>query len=138
MLVRILVGVVGALLFAWLVLVGYLLAHRPNEGAAREVLRVLPDTVRLVKRVAADRTLPRGVRTRLWLLLAYLAFPLDLVPDFVPVIGYADDVVIVGAVLRSVIRRSGADAVRRHWPGTEEGLAVLWRAAGLPRDGSEP
>jgi uncharacterized membrane protein YkvA (DUF1232 family) len=85
-----------------------------------------------VKRLATDRALPRGVRTRLWLLLGYLAFPLDLVPDFVPVIGYADDVVIVGAVLRSVIRRAGPETVRLHWPGTDEGLAALWRATGLP------
>jgi uncharacterized membrane protein YkvA (DUF1232 family) len=129
---RVAIGVAGALLLAWLVLLGYLLAHRPDEGTARQALRVLPDTLRLVKRLATDRALPRGVRTRLWLLLGYLVFPLDLVPDFVPVIGYADDVVIVGAVLRSVIRRAGPDAVRLHWPGTDEGLATLWRATGLP------
>ena len=69
---------------------------------------------------------------RLWLLLAYLAFPIDLVPDFIPVIGYADDVVIVAAVLRSVVRRAGPQAVRRHWPGTHDGLEALWRLARLP------
>jgi uncharacterized membrane protein YkvA (DUF1232 family) len=74
------------------------------------------------------------VRLRLWLLFAYLAIPLDIVPDFIPVIGYPDDAIIVAATLRSVVRRAGADAVRRHWPGSEAGLAVLWRAAGLPGD----
>ena len=73
---------------------------------------------------------------RLWLLLGYLLFPLDLVPDFLPVIGYADDVIVVGAALRSVIRRAEPDAVRRHWPGTEEGLVALWALTGLP--GSPP
>jgi len=48
------------------------------------------------------------------------------------VVGYADDVVIVAAVLRSVIRRAGPDAIRRHWPGTDSGLASLWRVSGLP------
>jgi uncharacterized membrane protein YkvA (DUF1232 family) len=62
----------------------------------------------------------------------YLASPVDLVPDFLPIIGYADDVVIVAATLRSVVRRAGSDAIRRHWPGTPEGLAALWRLAGLP------
>lgn len=67
--------------------------------------------------------------------------PFDLIPDFIPVIGYADDAIIVAAVLRSVVRRAGADAVRRHWPGTQDGLAALWRAAGLPGspgDGAPP
>jgi uncharacterized membrane protein YkvA (DUF1232 family) len=69
---------------------------------------------------------------RLWLLFAYLAMPFDLILDFIPVIGYADDAIIVAAVRRSVVRRAGADAVRRYWPGTPDGLAALWRAAGLP------
>lgn len=132
MLLRITIGVAGALMFAWLLLVAYLLAHRPVDGTTREALRLLPDTVRLLRRIAADRGLPRGVRTRLWLLLGYLAFPIDLVPDFIPVVGYADDMVIVGAALRSVVRRAGPDAVRRHWPGSDVGLRTLWRAAGLP------
>jgi len=79
-----------------------------------------------------DSTLPRGVRVRLWLLIGYLALPFDLIPDFIPVIGYADDAIIVVAVLRSVVRRAGADAIRRHWPGTADGLAALWAAAKLP------
>ena len=135
---RIVFGVVGALILGWLLLIGYLLARRPEEGTAREALRLLPDTVRLVKRLATDRSLPRGVRARLWLLLAYLAVPFDLVPDFVPVVGYADDLIVVGAVLRSVIRRAGPDAVRRHWPGTDDGLATIWRAADLPGDTPRP
>lgn len=132
MLLRIAIGVAGALIVAWLLLVAYLLAHRPAEGAMRESLRLLPDTVRLVRRIAADRELPRGVRARLWLLLGYLAFPIDLVPDFLPVVGYADDIVIVGIALRSVVRSAGPGAVRRHWPGTDDGLRALWSAAGLP------
>ena len=55
---------------------------------------------------------------RLWLLLGYLALPIDLVPDFIPVLGYADDAIVVALVLRSVVRRAGPDAIERHWPGT--------------------
>jgi uncharacterized membrane protein YkvA (DUF1232 family) len=131
-LLRIGIGVAGALLLAWLLLIAYLLVHRPAEGTMRESLRLLPDTVRLLRRIAADRGLPGGVRARLWLLLGYLAFPIDLVPDFLPVVGYADDVVIVGVALRSVVRSAGPGAVRRHWPGTDDGLQALWSAAGLP------
>jgi uncharacterized membrane protein YkvA (DUF1232 family) len=129
---RVAIGILGTLAVAWVLLLGYVLARRPSEGTAREALRALPDTLRLLRRIASDRTLPRGVRVRLWLLLAYLAFPLDLVPDFLPVVGYLDDVVIASAALRSAIRRAGPEAVRRHWPGTEDGLAALWRVASLP------
>ncbi len=126
-----LIGVAAALLLAWLVLVVALLFVRPRGGLLREALRLLPDVLRLVRRLAADKTLPRGIRLRLGLLLAYLALPIDLVPDFIPVLGYADDAIIVTAVLRGVVRRAGLDAVRAHWPGTDDGFAALVRLAGI-------
>ncbi|MCA2226162.1 YkvA family protein [Nonomuraea aurantiaca] len=126
-----LIGVAVALLVTWLALIAALAVFRPRGGLLREALRLLPDVLRLVRRLAADRELPRGVRVRLGLLLAYLAMPLDLVPDFIPVLGYADDAIIVTAVLRSVVRRAGLEAVRRHWPGTEDGFTVLCRLTGL-------
>ncbi|KAA9375928.1 DUF1232 domain-containing protein [Microbispora cellulosiformans] len=125
------IGVMGALLLAWLALVLVLAALRPRGGLLREALRVLPDVLRLVRRLAADSTLPRGIRIRLGLLLAYLAMPIDVIPDFIPVLGYADDAIIVTAVLRSVVRRAGLPAVRAHWPGTEDGFVALARLTGL-------
>ncbi|MEU7834995.1 MULTISPECIES: DUF1232 domain-containing protein [unclassified Nonomuraea] len=131
-----LIGVAVALLVTWLALIAALAVLRPRGGLLREALRLLPDVLRLVRRLAADRELPRGVRVRLGLLLAYLAMPLDLVPDFIPVLGYADDAIIVTAVLRSVVRRAGLQAVRRHWPGTEDGFTALCRLTGLAERGS--
>ena len=127
-----LVGVLGGLLLCWVVLMAVLWATRPDELRLRDLLRLLPVVVRLVHRLAGDGTLPRGVRVRLWLLLAYLALPIDLVPDFVPVLGHADDAIVVALVLRSVVRHAGAAAIDRHWPGTPEGLAALRRASRLP------
>ena len=127
-----LAGVVGGLLLCWLVLMAVLWATRPDELRLRELLRLLPDVLRLLRRLAGDGTLPRGVRVRLWLLLAYLALPVDLVPDFVPVLGHADDAIVVALVLRSVVRHAGAAAIDRHWPGTPDGLAALRRASRLP------
>jgi uncharacterized membrane protein YkvA (DUF1232 family) len=95
-------------------------------------MRLLPDVLRLLRRLAADRGLPAGVRVRLILLVAYLLSPIDLVPDFIPVIGYADDAIIIAVALRSVARRAGPAAVQEHWPGTPNGLALLCRLAGLP------
>ena len=82
-----LVGVLGGVLLLWLALLAALWATRPDELRLRELLRLLPDVVRLVRRLAADRGLARGVRVRLWLLLGYLALPFDLVPDVIPVLG---------------------------------------------------
>lgn len=127
------IGVVGALALVWLVLVVVLLVARPRGGALREAMRILPDVLRLVRRLAADPSLPRGVRVRLALLLGYLAFPLDPIPDFIPVLGYADDAIVATLVLRSVARQAGVDAVRAHWPGTDDGFAALVRVTGLER-----
>jgi uncharacterized membrane protein YkvA (DUF1232 family) len=122
-------GLVG-LAVLWLILVAVLLAARPGREVVTESLRMLPDLVRLVSRLARDATLPRGVRVRLWLLLGYLVSPIDLIPDFVPVLGFADDVIVVALALRSVVRRAGPDALSRHWPGTPAGLAAVHRLAG--------
>jgi uncharacterized membrane protein YkvA (DUF1232 family) len=113
------------------VLLGGLLFARPRGNLLGEALRLLPDLLRLLPRLAGDRSVGRAARLRLWLLLAYLAVPIDLVPDFVPVLGYADDAIIVSLVLRWVVRRAGAPVVRRHWPGTDHGLATLGRLTGL-------
>ncbi|WP_216622106.1 YkvA family protein [Mycolicibacterium fortuitum] len=126
-------GLGAALLLSWLVLVIALLIARPRGNLLKEALRLLPDLLRLIRRLAADKSLPRGVRIRLALLAIYLALPIDLIPDFIPVLGYADDAIIVTVVLRSVVRHAGLDAVRAHWPGTDDGFDVVVRLTGLSR-----
>jgi uncharacterized membrane protein YkvA (DUF1232 family) len=137
LLMNILIGVAAAVLLTWLALIITLIVARRRiglrSGLLREALRLLPDVLRLVRRLAADKTLPRGVRLRLGLLVVYLAIPIDLIPDFIPVLGYADDAIIVTAVLRSVVGRARLDAVRKQWPGTDEGFAAATRLTGVNR-----
>ena len=131
---QVLLGIITGLALVYAVLLvllwGYARAH-PDTVGLRDALRLLPDLIRLLRRLLADATLPAGVRVRVALLVAYLVVPFDLVPDIVPVIGYADDAVVVALVLRSVVRRAGVDAVNRHWPGTPEGLELVLRLAGV-------
>jgi uncharacterized membrane protein YkvA (DUF1232 family) len=124
-------SVVGGLVLIWVVLVAALWLTKPCEYDVKEALRLLPDLLRLIKRVAADPDTPRGVRIKLALLLVYLASPIDLIPDFVPLLGYADDAIIVALVLRSATRNAGPEVLAKHWPGTPEGLAALKRLCRL-------
>jgi uncharacterized membrane protein YkvA (DUF1232 family) len=125
----------------WTVLVAALWRVAPDRPRVGELLRLLPDVIRLVRRLAVDRSVPLSARIWLWLLLAYLASPLDLIPDFVPGLGYADDAVVIAVTLRSVARRAGREALRRNWPGSEAGLATVCSLAGIspntgPRHGT--
>lgn len=133
--VPVVLSVVAGLLLVWLVLVLLLwLEQRKHPGKATllDLLRLAPDVARLLRRLAADRTLPVGVRIWLAVLLVYLVSPIDLIPDFIPVLGYADDALVVAIAVRFATRRAGRAALERHWPGNPAGLAAVLRLAGLP------
>ena len=128
---RVVIGFAIGLAVAWLALIVGLYLARPKGSLLKEATRLVPDTIRLLRRLASDHDIPRGIRIRLSALFIYLALPIDLIPDFVPVVGFADDAIFVAIALRSVVKRAGPEAIRRHWPGTADGLASLWRLAGL-------
>ena len=113
-------------------LVGYLIV-RGRTAAARAAARFVPDSAVLFRRLAADASLPRRKKLLLAALVAYLASPIDIVPDFIPVAGYLDDAVIVAFVLRHVLRDSPPGLIEQHWPGPPESLDVILRLAGRPR-----
>lgn len=83
-------------------------------------------------RLARDHRVSRRRRALLFAAGAYLAMPFDLIPDFIPVLGQADDVVIVGMAVRAAVRDAGPRVVAELWPGTEGSLGVLERLCGLP------
>ena len=121
-------GVIAAVVVLWLVVLICFAILRPPGATLRDAVRIVPDAIRL----ARSRKLDSGIRVRLYLLVGYLAIPIDLVPDVIPVIGYADDAIVIGLVLRSVIRRAGPHIVREHWPGSDDGLALLARLCRIP------
>src|SRR5450759_4700577 len=99
-LITALVAALVVVALGWLLLVGFLWLHRPSRAVAGPALRLIPDLIRLVRRLLADPGTPTSVRIALAGLLAYLLSPVDLIPDFVPVIGAADDLIIAAVVLR--------------------------------------
>ena len=82
--------------------------------------------------VAVDREVPARCKVALVALVAYLASPIDLVPDFLPVIGVLDDAIVVALTLRWIVRVTGPDRVRRHWRGSARGLELVLRVAYRP------
>jgi uncharacterized membrane protein YkvA (DUF1232 family) len=107
------------------------LATSGRQADAAALARFIPDCVVLFQRLLADPRVDWWRKAILVLAIVYLASPIDLVPDFIPVLGYADDAIIVSLVLRSVVRRAGPQVIRRHWQGTPDGLAALSRLAGI-------
>src|SRR3954451_16780313 len=100
--------------------------RREDAGA---LARFIPDCVVLFRGLLRDPRVPRRRKLLLGALLAYLAMPIDLVPDFIPVAGQLDDVIVVVLVLRSVLRAGGPELLREHWRGSEKSLDVLLRFA---------
>jgi uncharacterized membrane protein YkvA (DUF1232 family) len=134
-------GVVSGLIILWGALAAFLWVQQRRAGNDvnwRDIARLAPDTVRLIKRLATDPDVPRG--TRIWLiaLMIYLVLPIDLIPDFIPVIGYADDAIIVAVALRYAVRHAGLPAIEKNWPGTSAGLRSVLSLVGLSRPMGDP
>jgi uncharacterized membrane protein YkvA (DUF1232 family) len=117
------------LVAAWVVLL-LVLVMLGRGGLARTTARLVPDLLVLFRRLLGDRRVPRRSKVAVALTLAYLAMPLDIVPDFIPVAGQLDDVIVVGLALRYALRRAGPALVREHWPGSPEGLKLVLQLAG--------
>jgi uncharacterized membrane protein YkvA (DUF1232 family) len=118
----------GILLALYLILVGVLyLAGRRTE--ARALGGFIPDCLILLRRLVGDPRVPRWRKAILIVLVAYLAMPIDIVPDFIPVAGQLDDVLVAALALRLALRGGGPDLLREHWPGPEVSLKAVLRLA---------
>jgi uncharacterized membrane protein YkvA (DUF1232 family) len=118
----------AALVLIWAAAVAALvLAGRRTD--ARALAGFIPDCLVLIRRLLADPRVSRRRKLVLVALVGYLALPFDLVPDFIPIVGQLDDVIIVALVLRSLIRADGGALLREHWPGPERSLELMLRAA---------
>jgi uncharacterized membrane protein YkvA (DUF1232 family) len=122
---RVIGGVAVGLLILWAALLVLFWVLRPKGVAARELISVVPDLLGMLRSLVADSGLPLDVRLVLVGLLAWIVSPIDLIPEFIPVLGPLDDVVVAIVALRYVRRRIGVNQMRARWPGTDDGFALL-------------
>lgn len=104
-----------------------------RRSAVRALATFLPDSLILVGRLLADPALPRSRKLALMALLGYLALPIDLVPDFLPVVGQLDDAILAAVTLRFVLRGAAPARLAELWPGSPEGLRVILRLTAADR-----
>ena len=98
--------------------------------AARELAALLPNLVKLFKGLIRDPRVPRRSKALLFFGAAWIASPIDLIPEFIPVLGPLDDAVVAALILRHLIRSSGREVVADHWHGDPATLERLLRLFG--------
>lgn len=130
--ITLLIGLATALAAAFVALIVAAVAAAPAGMPTADLLRVYPELVRLLVSLSKDKSVACPVRWRLLVALAYNVQPINLIPDFIPVIGLADNVVITAWAVRSALRRSGAEVVLSHWRGSPASFTLLCRLCRLP------
>jgi len=111
-------------LAVWLLAIG-LLWVLGRRVAAKELATLLPNLIALFRGLLRDPRVPRGTKAWLWVGVVWFASPIDLVPEFIPVLGPLDDVVVAALILRHLLRRAGAEVIADHWRGSPAALDRL-------------
>jgi uncharacterized membrane protein YkvA (DUF1232 family) len=117
-----------SLLALWLAAI-VVLVWLGRRWLARELITLLPNLLRLFRGLLGDDRVPRSSKALLLLGAAWLASPIDLIPEFLPGIGPLDDAVVAGLVLRRIVKRAGPNTVKDHWRGDPRTLNVILRVA---------
>ncbi|MPZ86242.1 MAG: DUF1232 domain-containing protein [Actinophytocola sp.] len=118
----------GVVIASWLVLIA--LARRLPPGVARDLARFLPDCVTTARRLRRDPRVPRRAKIAVAAAAVWVLSPIDLIPEFLPVIGPLDDIVVVALVLRYAARTVPREVLLEAWPGNPD---LLQRLIGPPR-----
>ena len=118
--------IVLILIAVWALLVGILvLAGR--AFLARELAALLPNLIRLFAGLIRDRRVPLRAKIVLALASLWLASPIDLIPDFIPVAGSFDDAIVAALALRFVLGRTDRAVLLEHWRGDPRTLERIVR-----------
>lgn len=113
---------------AWLIVVGLLFAAGRGE-TARQAAALLPNLVFLFHGLVRDPRVPRASKLLLLAGIAWIASPIDLVPEFIPILGPLDDAIVAALILRRVARTAGKAVLAEHWRGDPSTLEKLFHLA---------
>jgi uncharacterized membrane protein YkvA (DUF1232 family) len=128
--------IAAVVLVAIWVLAVLVLLWSGRKTAAKELVVLLPNLVRLFRGLIGDPRVPRGSKALLLVGAVWLVSPIDLIPEFLPGIGGIDDAVVAALILRHLVRRAGVEVVREHWKGDPKTIGLILRVAGA--EGSAP
>lgn len=121
---------IGVAVAVWVVAIAALWFFGRRVAAA-QLARAIPDLVALTRGLLGDPRVPVASKMLLGGALVWLLSPIDLVPEFIPVLGPLDDVIVVGLALRHLVGRAGPEVVHDHWRGDPRLLRTALRLAGL-------
>ncbi|GLY99989.1 DUF1232 domain-containing protein [Actinoplanes sp. NBRC 103695] len=124
---------VGCVAASWLLLL--VLARRLPPGILRDLAAFIPDCLTTVRRLRKDPRVPRRAKIAIVVAGLWVASPIDLIPEFIPVIGPLDDIVVVALALRYAGRQVPRDVLLAAWPGEPR---LLQRLLGPSRPGESP
>ena len=105
-----------------------------NRQVVLDAVLMIPNLVKLIGRLLTDPRVPRRAKVVLGFAAAYVASPIDLIPEFIPVIGWADDLLILVYALDSLIDRAGTEIVEEHWDGPGDLLSLIREIMGMGRN----
>jgi uncharacterized membrane protein YkvA (DUF1232 family) len=128
--IELIIGTIVGLLVLWVASLVLFFVLRPKDVPVRELLAVIPDVLRLLRSLIRDGAVPADVRLVVIGLIAWILSPIDLIPEFIPVLGPLDDVVVAIVAMRYVRRRVGIADLEARWQGTPDGFALLTRVIG--------
>ena len=111
--IGIVIGIIAGLVALWAALLVLFFALRPKGVPVREIVGFVPDVLRLLRSIVGDGSAPPDVRFVLIGLIAWILSPIDLIPEFIPILGPLDDVVVAVVALRYVRRRIGIDDLQQ-------------------------
>lgn len=118
--------IIGLLALLLIVIAFYLRIRGASLGA---VMRFIPNLASLVGALYRDERVPAQAKIVLTALMAYLATPFDIIPDFIPLLGYLDDVIVAAVALDGLFNQIDGDVIREHWHGDQDTLAIVQRTA---------
>lgn len=127
---------IGLAAISTLLLIAALSVKRSRD-ALIELVRLIPACIALLRAIMRDPTVPRRAKIAPALVLVYLAIPIDLIPDFIPGLGYLDDALLVAWAIRHLIAAAGRERVAAHWSGDPATLERILRLAGV-REAAPP